>query len=189
MKRHLPYLVTFPRSGSHYFDELIYKEAGIRIEKSHSIDELFDENNQKKKIIITIVRDPKDSIISYRANEQRANEQKYSKDEQTRQNIRTHQVVSEYILLHNFLYEHADYIIDFNDLVKYPEPVTKKILNLLEINAEDYVFFDTYPIEYSEDYLASSKNLPSYDKNLLSMFDFDSCYFYYNRILEKKIII
>ena len=91
--------------------------------------------------------------------------------------------------MHNFLYDHADYIIDFNDLVKYPEPVTKKILNLLEINAEDYIFFATSPIEYSENYVASSKTLSSYDENLLNMFDFDSCYFYYNRILEKKIII
>jgi hypothetical protein len=91
--------------------------------------------------------------------------------------------------MHNFLYEYADHVIDFNDLVSSPDAVTKKILSLLEINAEDYIYFATSPIEYSENYLASSKILSSYDKNLLDKFDFDSCYFYYNRILEKKIII
>ena len=91
--------------------------------------------------------------------------------------------------MHNFLYDHADYIIDFNDLVSNPEAVTKKILSLLAIDSSDYALFATYPMKYSESYLPSSKILSSYDKNLLDKFSFDSCYFYYNRILEKKIII
>jgi hypothetical protein len=185
MKEHLPYLVTFPRSGSHYFDELIYKEAGIHIEKSHTLNLLFDKNNNKQRKLITIVRDPIDSITSYSAYEQSNSGPRPLFATDTRVN----QLLTEYILMHNFLYEYADHVIDFNDLVKYPEPVTKKILNLLEINAEDYIYFATSPIEYSENYLASSKILSSYDKNLLDKFDFDSCYFYYNRILEKKIII
>jgi hypothetical protein len=185
MKEHLPYLVTFPRSGSHYFDELIYKEAGIHIEKSHTLNSLFDKNNNKQRKLITIVRDPIDSITSYSAYEQSHSGPRPLFATDTRVN----QLLTEYILMHNFLYEHADYIIDFNDLVACPEAVTKKILSLLAIDSKDYVLFATYPMEYSENYLASSKTLSSYDENLLNMFDFDSCYFYYNRILEKKIII
>jgi hypothetical protein len=185
MKDHLPYLVTFPRSGSHYFDELIYKEVGIHIEKSHTLNLLFDKNNNKKRKLITIVRDPVDSITSYSAYEQSNAGPRPLFATDTRVN----QLLTEYILMHNFLYEHADYIIDFNDLISNPEAVTKKILSLLAIDSEDYVLFATYPMRYSEYYLPSSKTLSSYDKNLLDKFNFDSCYFYYNRILEKKIII
>ena len=185
MKEALPYLVTFPRSGSHYFDELIYKEAGIHIEKSHTINLLFDKNNNKQRKLITIVRDPVDSITSYSAYEQSNAGPRPLFATETRVN----QLLTEYILMHNFLYDYADYVIDFNDLVSNPDDVTIKILSLLEIDAEDYIFFATSPIEYSENYLASSKILSSYDKNLLNKFNFDSCYFYYNRILEKKIII
>ncbi len=185
MKTHIPYLVTFPRSGSHYFDELIYKEAGIHIEKSHTLNLLFDKNNNKQRKLITIVRDPVKSITSYSAYEQSNAGPKPLFATETRVN----QLLTEYILMHNFLYDYADYVIDFNDLVSNPEAVTKKILSLLAISSEDYDFFATSPMEYSKDYLASSKTLSNYDKNLLDKFNFDSCYFYYNRILEKKIII
>jgi hypothetical protein len=185
MKDGLPYLVTFPRSGSHYFDELIYKEAGIHIEKSHTLNLLFDKNNNKQRSLITIVRDPIESITSYSAYEQSNSGPRplFATD------IRVNQLLTEYMLMHNFLYEHADYVIDFNDLISHPDAVTKKILSLLKINEEDYIFFNTGVMEYSKDYLESSKILSSYDKNLLDKFNFDSCYFYYNRILEKKIII
>lgn len=185
MKNHIPHLVTFPRSGSHYFDELIYKEAGIHIEKSHTLNLLFDKNNNKQRKLITIVRDPVDSVTSYSAYEQSNAGPKPLFAIETRVN----QLLTEYILMHNFLYEHADYVIDFNDLVSYPDEVTKKIISLLNINAEDYAFFDTGVAKYSDEYLPSSKILSSYDENLLDKFNFDSCYFYYNKILEKKIII
>jgi hypothetical protein len=129
----LPFLVTFPRSGSHYFDELAYQKEKIHIEKSHSVDSLFDKNNQKQRKIITIVRDPRDSITSYIANEQSSFT---STSEKTK--IRIHQIMSEYILINNFLYEYADYVIDFNDLILNPDATIKKIINMLEINEENY---------------------------------------------------
>ena len=180
----LPYLVTFPRSGSHYFDEIIYKEIGIHIEKSHSIVELFDKNNQKKRKIITIVRNPIDTIVSYRASQIRDFDSKSSDHKGT-----INAVMSEYILLNNFLYEYADYVIDFNDLVTYPDSVAKRIISLLEINEKDYNLFDRGKYEYSKEYLPTSKVLPSYNENLLDNFDIGLCNFYYNKILEKKIIL
>jgi hypothetical protein len=180
----MPYLVTFPRSGSHYFEKLIYEKEGINIEKSHSIDLLFDENNNKKRKIITIVRDPKDSITSFISlEEQRGRRTLFF------QNLRIHQMMSEYITTNNFLYEYADYVIDFNDLLIHPDLVIKKIIELLEINKEDYKNFNTTKDEYSKTYAPSSKNLSSYDKNILYNFDMGLCYFYYNKMLERKIII
>jgi len=182
--KNLPYLLTFPRSGSHYFDEIIYKKIGIHIEKSHFVSELFDENNQKKRKIITIVRNPIDTLVSYRASELR----KYIPPESA-QKTRTREAISEYILFNNFLYQYADYVIDFNDLVTYPDSIAKKIISLLEINEEDYKFFDRGNYWYEKEYLPSSKVLPSYSANLLDGFDLGLCNFYYNKVLEKKIAL
>lgn len=181
----LPYLTTFPRSGSHYFDELMYKELGIHIEKSHSITSLFDKNNNKQRTVITIVRNPRDSAISYVANEQ----SRMPPVPAYFQNIRVNQVLTEYITLHNFLYDCADYIIDFDDLISYPDAVIKKIVSLLDINEKDYGLFDRAIYEYDKEYVPSSKVLSSYKENLLDNTNIDLCYFYYNKILEKKIII
>jgi len=180
----MPYLVTFPRSGSHYFDELLYKKEGIHFDKSHSVDLLFDKNNNKTRKIITIVRDPKNSIISYRAIEEINNSSRVSW-----QNIRLHQIMSEYITLNNFLYEHADYVIDFNDLILHPDDVIKKIIELLEIKKEDYKNFNKMPHIYEKTYLPSSKKILSYNKNILDDINMGLCYFYYNKMLERKIII
>jgi len=182
--KELPYLLTFPRSGSHYFDEIIYKKIGIHIEKSHSVFELFDENNKKKRKIITIVRNPVDALVSYRASQLRNFTPSPNDHKST-----TGAAMSEYILLNNFLYEYADYIIDFNDLVTYPESMAKRIISLLEINEEDYNSFDRGEHVYAKEYLPSSKVLPCYSKNLLDGFDLGLCNFYYKKVLEKKIVL
>lgn len=181
--KYIPHLVTYPRSGSHYFDELIYKEINIHIEKSHTVDSLFDKNNKKEKAVITIVRDPIDSIASAVAYEH----SKFTSFNWVVSDTRVSQIVTEYILMYNFLYDHADYIIDFNDLVKNPEAVTKRMLELLEISQEDRSLFDRTRNVYAKEYLPSSQKLPFYDKNRLDQFNMGLCYFYYNRLLEKRI--
>jgi hypothetical protein len=181
----IPYLVTFPRTGSHYFNDLIYKELNINIEKSHSVTSIFDKNNNKKKTVITIVRDPKDSITSYVTLEKT----QYSPNAITLPDKRIDQILTEYITIHDFLYKHADIVIDFNDLVSHPDSVIKKIISLLEIKEEDYKFFSKNKLEYAKEYCPSSKSLSGYKDTLLENFNIDLCYFYYNRILEKKIIV
>jgi arginyl-tRNA--protein-N-Asp/Glu arginylyltransferase len=180
MKR-LPFLLTFPRSGSHYFEEIIYKEAKINIEKSHSVTKLLDNNGNKQKTLITIIRDPVDSMSSYLSLE----ESKFGLSGLTR----IDQMLTEYILMHKFLYDYADYVIDFNDLVKYPDALTKRILNLLEIKEEDYHLFNRELNVKHSDYVESSKTLKSYRKNAFDELNINLCYFYYHKLLQKKIEI
>lgn len=193
----MPYLLTYPRSGSHYFDDLVYKEAKIHIEKSHFVNLLFDKNNNKKRTILTIARDPKDTINSLIAAE---TQYPLKKMNPHFINNKFNKIITSYILLYSFLCEHADYVIDFNDLIKYPDTVIKKTLNLLEINEENYSLFYRGEQPYAKEYIPSSKELSNYDKDILNKyesmfseygfnFNIDLCYFYYNRLLEKKIII
>lgn len=195
--KNIPYLVTYPRSGSHYFDDLVYKEAKIHIEKSHFVNLLFDKNNNKKRTILTIARDPKDTINSLIAAQTQG---PIKRKNPHFINNTFNEIITSYILLYSFLCDHADHVIDFNDLIEYPDAVIKKTLNLLEINEKNYNLFYRGEQPYSKEYIPSSKELSNYDKDVLNKyesmfseygfnFNIDLCYFYYDRLLEKKIIV
>ena len=179
--KNTPHLVTFPRSGSHYLDQLIYKEARISIDKSHSVSEVFDRYGNKQKTILTIVRDPIEAISSYLS----IQEKKYGYT-----NLgRIEETITEYVFTHNFLYEHADLIIDFKDLVSRPDDVVKKVFSLLEIKNTDYRLFKRTPNVWHEEYVPSSKILSEYKEYSMQEHNFGLCYSYYNKILENKIEI
>jgi len=176
--RTVPHLLTYPRSGMHFFDDTLYKMEKIHFSRSHFLDELFDKNNNKQRPILTIARDPIDSISSYLAIHNGIADE-----------FLTIQRITDYVLMYAFLYENADYVVDFNDLVEYPEAVIKKILSLLNIDKNTYDSFNRGHIPKFKNYIPSSKSLQHYDKSLLNNLDTDLCYYYYNKLLEKKIII
>lgn len=173
-----PHLLTYPRSGSHYVDKLIYEKVKFHIERSHIVQNLFDKDNKKIKKIITIARDPKESIISYIALEKHIS---------PLNKARTSEMITEYILLYNFLCENADYVIDYKDLIDQPEEIVEKLLETLGINKENSYNFLT-KIDYdSKNYVKSSKDLSYYKKINLDNVNLNLCYYYYNKILEKKL--
>lgn len=180
MNNQPPHLLTYPRSGSHYLDRLIYKKAKFHIERSHAVQHSFDKNNEKIKRIVTIARNPKESIMSYIALEKHISPSNPP---------RTNEMITEYILLYNFLCEHADYVIDYKDLVDHPDQTAEKLLEVLEINEENSYRFLTN-IDYdSKNYVQSSKELPWYSNINLDNVNLKLCDFYYNKLLEKKVII
>jgi len=174
----IPHLLTYPRSGMHFFDDTLYEIENIHFTKSHFLDELFDKDNNKQRVIITIARDPKDSISSYLG-------MPYTVIDAFSINQR----ISEYVFMYAFLCENADYVIDFNDLVSSPESVIKKILSLLNIDKSKYNLFDRSFIAKYKNYIPSSKSFRNYDENVLDNSDLGLCYYYYNKLLEKKIIV
>jgi hypothetical protein len=183
INRVIPHLLTYPRSGSHYFDDMLYEEEKIHFTKSHYLDQLFDKDGSKRRKIITIARDPIDSISSYLA----LNEYRLESEDDTEFVIK--EKITEYVLMYSFLYDHADYIIDFNDLITYQKSVIKRILDLLNIDKNTYNWFDESDIEKYKGFKPSSKSLSSYDRSMLDGFDLSLCYYYYYKLLENKIII
>jgi hypothetical protein len=179
--KNIPHLLTFPRTGSHYLDKLIHDKLKISIEKSHSVTSLFDKEGNKHRTVITIARDPMDSLFSYLA----LSENNFGVAGQDR----IEQIVTEHVLMHNFLYEHADIVVDFKDLVERPEATLKKVLEVLDIREEDYHLFDREYNTKHPEYVESSKILRGYKRHQLDDFNMELCYFHYNRLLEKKIII
>jgi hypothetical protein len=180
MNNNPPHLLTYPRSGSHYLDKLIYKKTKFHIERSHIVNPIFGADNKKTKRIVTIARDPKESILSYAALEKHI-----SPSTPTRMN----EIITEYILLYSFLCEHVDYVIDYQDLVNSPDQVTKRLLEVLEIDEENSYRFFTKINYDSKNYVQSSKDLIGYKRINLDNTNLNLCYFYYNKLLEKKIIL
>jgi hypothetical protein len=176
----LPHLVTFPRSGSHYFAKIIYEKTMFNIQRSHSINISFNNNNKKTKTIVTIARDPKDSITSLIALDKMQGFQM--------PDSKINEVITYYIMFYSFLYEHADYVIDFKDLLLFPNNVVEKTLDLLKIDEQSYLKFPDH-IDYDTKGLAkkSSKSFSIYKNIDLDKFDMELCYFYYNKLLSKAI--
>jgi hypothetical protein len=179
----VPHLLTYPRSGSHYFDDMLYEKEKIHFTNSHYIEKIFDKNNNKIRPIVTIARDPIDSISSYLALYNG-----YGLHPEGHQFIILEKI-TEYTLMYSFLCEHADCIVDFNDLIKYPQPVIEKTLKLLNIDQNKYGAFNTDIIPKYEAFVPSSKSLVKYSINILDNFDLELCYYYYYKLLKKKIIV
>lgn len=152
----------------------------FNLQRSHTINISFDDNNNKTKTIITIARDPKDTITSLIALE---NGNGYNIT-----NDRINDIITQYILFYNFLFQEADYVIDFKDLTAYPDTVINKMLELLEIDEEFYL---KHPDDtcYDAPGLAkkSSKSIPIYNSINLDNFNISLCYLYYNKLLSKAI--
>lgn len=180
MNKPLPHLITFPRSGSHFFAKLIKEKTMFNLQRSHTVNIAFDNNNNKTKTIVTIVRDPKDTITSLIALE--------SGNGYDITNDRINDIITQYILFYSFLFQESDYVIDFKDLTTYPDTVVNKMLELLEIDKESYI---KYPDDvcYDAQGLAkkSSKSIPIYNSINLDDFNISLCYLYYNKLLSKAI--
>jgi hypothetical protein len=178
-----PHLLTYPRSGSHYFEEVLYTKIGTRIDRSHTIVDVVDEKKDKTKKIITIIRDPEQVLKSTIALQAKFG------NKVTEHSIK--QALSEYALLHDFLFDHADIVICFNDLINHPELVINKTLEFLNIDHQgrESYSIDDYKKLVSKRYTPSSKDLPDYKEIDLDNFNTGICYYFYNKLLEKKIII
>lgn len=178
-----PSLITYPRSGSHYFHELFYRNTRTLINRSHGVMDVLDHNKNKIKQIITIVRDPKETLWSL------IGVQEHYGHMATEGSIK--QDLSDYSLLCNFLFEYADFVVDFNDLVNFPELTMNKILKELKINQEvaSDADMNNYKKITGDRYVKSSKTLLEYKEKSFDNFNLGLCYYEYNKLLTRKIDI
>jgi hypothetical protein len=164
-------IVTYPRSGANYLSNLLLNNCRQEINYFH-----IPENSDR--FIISIARDPFESIHSHVAMRKHYHP---SEDYSKRYN-------NEYIDMYNFLYENANIVIKYADLIEFPEKVLLKISDDLkfEINPLDI------PVPVTVDnrentYLRSSKTSPEYKKEHFKREDILDCYESYNKLLLKSI--
>jgi hypothetical protein len=164
-------IVTYPRSGANYLSNLLLNNCRKDINYFHVIE-------KPNRFIITVVRDPFEAIHShvtmrkhYHSNEE------YSKTYNR-----------EYRDMYNFLYENANIIIKYQDLIKFPEKVLSKICS--DLNFDINPLDNPVPIAVDNKestYLRSSKTSPEYNKEHFKIEDISDCYESYISLLSKAI--
>lgn len=169
-------LVTIPRTGSNYLMRLIQqKTKNFHITKTHS----FPKNH---KHIITIARDPKDTILSTAAmNAHSGNWHDYNFSG----------FINEYVKLGNKLYHEAKIIISYDDLIKHPDRVVKYLANAMNIEYIDNHYTNTLSDDPKLGYLVSSQTSMYYHmiEPLMDTLDLSEAYEIYNKMLSKAIKI
>lgn len=163
-------ILTYPRSGANYLKFLLFNYSAQYIKVFHN------EKNLNGKII-TIARNPFDSIHSS------ITMAKHYDLKESFSNI----YVDEYINIYKFLYKNADVVINYEDLVKFPEKVAKKVCNILKFSK----LSPLYPITLKDNkdyyYLVSSKTSARYTEKNFNIEDISDCYNPYKKLLSKAI--
>jgi hypothetical protein len=162
-----PKIVAYPRSGTHYLQNLIFAHSSQKITFSHYAV-------HEDSFIITIVRDPFDSIQSFVAMRKHYNPEIYKETD----------YLDYYVGLYKYLDLNAKIVIDYNDLINFPEETTKMICSLIsfEKNISDYdVLDDNKDMEY----LVSSKKVKEYNEEYFKIEDMTNCYNEYYKLLSK----
>lgn len=162
-------IVTYPRSGANYLHHLILNHTSISLHYVHNTD-------KPNETIISIARDPFESIHSHVTMRKH-----YHSDEGYN---RTYN--EQYIDIYNFLYDNATIVIDYKDLVEYPEQVLKKVCSILGFKE---MRNNMPPEKDSKDrsYLVSSKTSNKYNEKHFDLEDIQDCYEPYIKLLSKKI--
>jgi hypothetical protein len=160
---------THPRSGAHYLQNLILNYSSNYIEFRHKIS--LDDST-----IITIARDPFDTIHSLLTMRKYYTPETYLDKDYN----------EEYVNTYNFLYNHAHIVIDYNDLVNYPDKVTEKVCRMLGLKNVPH----NQPMDKDMKdigYLVSSKTVKEYDDVHITKEDIQVCYEPYFKLLTKAI--
>jgi hypothetical protein len=162
-----PKIIAYPRSGTHYLQNLILRYSSKKITFSHYP---VTENN----FIITVIRDPFDSIQSFVAMKKYYNPETYNETD----------YLDYYVELYKYLDHNASLVIDYNDLINFPEKTTKTVCDLLGLKRT--------PLEYKMhgnkkaiEYLVSSKTVEEYNEEYFKIEDMDDCYKEYHNLLSK----
>jgi len=166
-------IITYPRSGANYLSNLLLNNCRQDIKYFH-----IPENPDR--FIITVVRDPFQSIHSHVTMRKHYHpDEGYSK----RYN-------EEYKDMCNFLYENADIVIGYEDLIEFPEKVLSKICTDLKFEINPLEIYVPIAEDNKENtYLRSSKTSHKYKEKHFAVEDIEDCYDPYRKLLLKKIIL
>lgn len=167
-------ILTVPRSGSNLLENTLEAMSLIRLPKTHGC---WDTKGYG---IITIARDPLDTITSWAAMRMHYRDGEIRKD-----------LVRQYCSTYQFLIDNADIILDYNELVEDPYKITNGLIKSLGMKA----FFDTPKIARNPDvpsrrYLVTSTTSEYYDqaREYASKQDLSYCYELYNKLLSLKTV-
>jgi hypothetical protein len=177
-------LVTYPRSGSNFLFHYLKHTTDINVMKTH--DKIFNNKN-----IVTIIRDPFDSIASMVTMQYQ-----YLETYKDIESIAIIGRINEYKDFYNYLLQNIEFVIDFNNIENKIDEISTKICNYFGANKissiEDENKFEWFKKTaiLEEGNIPTSKDNKFYEfiKECLNQYNLDSCYKLYNRALLKSVI-
>jgi hypothetical protein len=149
-------LLTFPRCGSHYLQQLIYQKTGLFIRKTHHISEVGNRH------IISIIRSPEDTFRSMTTMKRFYTENKA---------MGIGVPIDSYVEFYEHLIDNASILVDYEDLVSKPDKVVAAIAKHLNLEVMDVEYKDVLFDKPQHKYLVTSKKSDEYHKIDLSKFD------------------
>ena len=161
-------ILNYPRSGSHYLQHLILNYSGNYVEFDHHL------NNSNNDFIISIARDPFESI--------------HSRSVMKKHYDRTADVsifIDHYVDTYSFLIKHANLVIDYKDLIAYPEELTEMVCSLLGFK-KNIINYPSQKDNPDASYLVSSKTVEEYREEYFNKKQLDECYSVYLELLGKS---
>lgn len=182
-------LITFPRSGSHFFIDYIHQSLNIKFIKKNIKKEILPYQSShelyfnKDREIITIIRDPLDSIASMVSMEHN-----FFPEYPIKKFINKR--IKEYIEYYQYFNSQASYIIDYKTLIEDPDSVASFFSKILNVKQRRISYIDNTLDRPDRNHVKTSRQLKHYDKirELVANSNLDECYLIYSKLLDKKSI-
>ena len=169
-----PILLTFPRCGSFYLQQLVYQNTGIMLPKTHLLEE------SDLKFPISIIRNPKDSIKSMIAMELHYNKE---------YKFEINSLTNFYINLNKYLINNESLLIKYDDLLNSPDKVTKEVCLFLGKHIKGVSYKDVLVDCKEYKHLVSSKKSDMYSQVYVSEDDLFEANMLYIQALDNCISI
>jgi uncharacterized protein YktB (UPF0637 family) len=167
-------ILTFPRCGSHYLQQLIYQKTGLFIRKTHHISEVDN------RTVISIIRKPEDTFRSMATMKRH-----YSKDK----NIGIGLPLKGYVEFYDYLIKNSEILINYDDLISSPDKVLSALAKQIGLTVNNMEYQDVLFDKPQYNYLVSSKTSDDYYNIDLSKFDMLDCNKAYNSAMLQIIPI
>ena len=156
-------LCTYPRSGRSFFESLFYNKTGVFLDKTHLREEDDHINLNSYRNIITIIRNPLDSISSLATMKTSFSEEKqgwYKND----LSLFTENVLVKNIEEYETFYSNLlslksvpSVVIDFNELIINPVYVVETAAKYVDIPLSNKFYAHTVEDCTSQRFLKTSK--------------------------------
>ena len=174
-------LTTYPRSGQHYLVDLFKQQLNYDLEYTHN---LIIKGYDK---YITIIRNPQDCIISWVVMEMHCGPLEGRKELSSDEYINN--AIREYLLFYTYLLKTANIIINYNDLIEYPDKLLVHLSLTLGIKRINNDYKSTIHDHVQGRFLktSTSSNLYNKIKEQIKNYDLSECTKLYNEAMLKSI--
>jgi hypothetical protein len=159
-------LPSYPRCGTHFLAEQFLQKTGVAMKKTHA------PMTGKYDLYVTLVRNPKDSIVSRLAMELEFEENPKTMEEYLEI------CKQEYMVFYKYMIKHVSIIFHYEDIGENVDKMIDYVCEKSDIKRISNVFVDTIEDKPVTGFLKTSKSSKRYAeaKGFMQDKDLEECY-------------